>query len=234
MHVSVKEIQTRLYDDFDIEMDEYLIDRHSRDALQKIRMVPLCRRVLTGKAEDYKLDIRNFKPYSIKAVIILNPETLIYPATTIQQNIYPPQVVFEVPEEDTTGVLLDSPLNVIPHIKGQYIDYKWDGSCLKFNEQVPEVAVEFVTLSTDKDGYLRIPEDLTDAVVHYCAFVHLRPNYILGKITENVMQRIEFWKDKAFISGKIGAYFKGLNKNQMNKVLNYMVSFDRKAPNIDI
>jgi len=234
MHVSVKEIQTRLLDDFDIDMQEYLIDRHCHDMLVKVRMVPMCRSVITGRASDYKLNIKNFQPYNIKAVIALYPEYLNYPSQTIQQIEYPPQLIFERPEEETTSSLLNQELNVIPHIKGPYIDYEWDGTCLKFNEESPEVAVEIVNLSLDKDGYLRIPEDLTDAAVHYCAFVHLRPLYLLGKIPQYVMRDIERWKSDAMISGKIGAYFKSLNKNAMNDILNYMTSFDRKSHNIDV
>lgn len=234
-NVSVRAVASRLKSQFNIDMEIDLVVQACSDALRKMGMIALSRKVIVAKVDNFCV---NLPPdvWKVRGVVRLDAPDVFQRITL--QNIhdqFPPQIVFVDQENnpnDTSPVLLKS--NYVPQIKGPYINFVWTCPYVKFNETNINVGIEVTGLSIDEEGFPNIPEPAYFGCLYYALFVYYQPMFLAGQIDPNRFAQIEEWKDRNVGQANSKMMLESLNSNERDSLFNIMTSFDRKRFGIPI
>ena len=211
------------------DMEFPIIVENVYEALKDFRMLPLKRTFKDYLVTDYEINIGAH--YMVHSVVRINStsSTTTVAASLAEVN----QVIFKEASEtivqtaDLDTTQLDTIKRYIPHIIGEYVDYNQSGNCLTFKETDFTVGVEYNELLVDsKSGYPLVPENAETACLWFVAFQHYLGEYMAGRLDGNRMQFAEIKLNEARKSAKADHR---MSKNQIDKLLNTMVSFDRKS-----
>lgn len=230
--ITPEAIASTLKDQFNIDMDIYLVVKHSAKALELMGMIATNKGFYMGLVENYCIKL---PPEVIKitsAICTSKPVDASW-KYEIQDITHPPQIVFRMEDVDEVTTVPEIENNYIPAQHHGYIPYVWECPYLKFNDTNIEVFVEYSKMTFDKKGYPAIPETVMDACVYYCVFIHMQPLYLIGKVQENVFQTVTKWKNQKIRQGETNSIMRGLSSNERNAILKILTSFDRKQVNID-
>lgn len=228
---SVKEVASYVKDVFKLEPEFYDIVRNSAEALKLLKMFAIGHEVTFTTIENFCVHLPSV--YDVRAVIRLEAPALTS-YIEVQDITFPPQIVFEMPEEPTSLETVTYKHNYVPDIRGPYIDFVWDCPHLRFNEDKVWVAIECLSIKKDKENLPMIPEPAFFACAYYCAYVHQLPLLYLGKIEPNVFAKIEELKNNKFAQARAERTLQALTKNEADKLFNIMSSMDRKAFNFPV
>ena len=233
-YISIYAIASELKDRFSIEEDIYVINKWVAKALEKMHMVALQRKVDKAIVPEKGCITIEGGAYKLESVYIVNHP--VRQTKFFTQDVWqPPQTIFVddalKPDGSFNG---NTPLHII-QTGVLYQDYTWDCPKLHFPKDAigAEIMYEYTCIPTDKEGYPMIPEDAFDGCLYYVLWVIYQPLYLLGKVNESQMQRVEEWKRKHVAQSKNQLTMRQLSANAMNEVLDVMTSFDRKRVNID-
>lgn len=210
---------------FYLEMDFYVMVENIFKALREMRMITLERRFETFNITDNKVFLKPH--YAIFNVVRLQDTYTPYVDGVYQPN----QLVFTVPEDEDSQIktdqeAIDDIKRVTPHIIGEYINYNQEGNCLVFNETDINIGIEYNTIGVDKNGYPLIPDQAEEAVVYYVAWIHYLGEFMATRLDGQRMQYFEQLKERKMREARLDHR---LSQNQIDKLLNTVTSFDRKA-----
>lgn len=228
-YISADYIADELVSQFQIEMDVWDIVRLSAKALKRVGAFALQRKVWYTNVLNFQVVLPP-DAYLARGCYRVAPRqggTGIFISDTIEQ---PSQVFFvEVAEEtyNAQPILLKS--NYVPKILGNFMDYEYDHPVMKFNETDAEVLIEYTGLKVDDTGKPMIPEDASEACLFFCLFTHFQAAYLAKKVDHTMMKQTEVWKDTAIKQAKAKLTMSTLSTNEMDKLMNIMVTMDRKA-----
>jgi hypothetical protein len=173
--------------------------------------------------------------YKTRGAVRLNPTPTV-PGLMISNEIeQPPQIFFTPPEpvaETNNPDLIFLKANYVPKLLGDFIDFVDDHPILKFNETDVDVVIEYSGLKTDKEGVPMFPEDAAEACMFFCLFTYYQSAYLAQKIPRALMMDAERWKDDGIKRGKAKMTMSGLTSNETDRLMNIMVTMDRKAFNL--
>jgi len=215
---------------YGIEIDKWDVVRLSASCLKRIGAFGLKRKVYVTTVDNFCIHMPK-DAFKVRGIIRLSAP--VYPTSsfTITDGIYqPPQTFFVSDEEETLepdSITLKN--NYVPQLKGVWIDYVDDFPIMKFNETDVKVAVEYTGLATDEEGFPMIPEDCWEACMFFCLFTHVQAAYLAGKINRLVVLDFERWKDTGIAQGRAKMMMSALTSNEKDKLMNIMVSYDRKV-----
>lgn len=230
--VTPEAIASTLKDQFNIDMDIYLVVKHSAKALELMGMIATRKGIALGLVENYCIKLPP-EVVKISSVIWTSKPMDTSWKYEIQDITHPPQIIFRMDEADEVTIAPKIEANYIPSHHYGYIPYVWECPYLKINDTNIEVLVEYSIMSLDKNGYPAIPETVTDACVYYCVFVHMQPLFLLGKVAPIVFAEVTKWKNQKIRQGETNSIMRGLSNNEKNNILKILTSFDRKQVNID-
>lgn len=230
-YVSVRQVASYIKDQFKIEMEFYDIIRNCAEALKLLKMYAIGHEVTFTTITDFCVKLPT--AYDVRAVIRLEAPSLTT-HISLQEIAFPPQVVFEMPEEPTSLETVTYKNNYVPDLRGPYIDFVWQCPNLKFNEDKVWVAIEYLSVKKDSEGFPMIPEVCFYACAYYCLYAYQLPELILGKIQPAVFSKIEELKNIKFGQARADKNLQALTNNEADKLFNVMVSMDRKAFNYPI
>lgn len=229
---TIQEIHSHLIDDWQMDENIYWIKKQAIRALEKMGLLLIDRAVVVATVQDFtvELDPIYFRPLSL---IRLDSGTLMNINITYSDLYFPPQEIFIFP---SPGDIVETQLleaNVIPDIKGPYLDFNWDFPYLRVNIDNIAVAAEVLKLRVDEAGYPLIPRIALDGIVAWCVYVYYRPMFLAGKIDGQRMQFLEETKNRYINQAKSTSYLQGLSRNQWDNILDVITSYDRKHFNIN-
>lgn len=231
---TVKAVAETLRRKWGVEMDLWQVASNCKQVMRDERVIPLIKKLQIETVEDFTVALGN-DVFKILAVIELDsPPVLTTGSIVIGDILFPPQTVWVgwEPASTLTSEELNE-LNALPYFRGPYVDYSWEPPNLRFNLDKMEVGILFSAVPTDDDGFVLIPEDMVDALANYCAEIHLKPLFILGKVQMGIYQQVQLETERAFGSGRWNMMMNNLSQNETDKLLSIMTSMDRKAPNIN-
>lgn len=227
-YVSVKQVASYVKDHFKIEMDIYDVVRNCAEALKLLKMYALGEELTFTTIKDFCVKLPGV--YDVRSVIRLEAPALT--TTIVLQDIaFPPQIVFEMPQEEDEMVTITYKDNYIPQLKGPYMDFVWNCPHLEFNEDKVWIAIHTLAIKKDAEGYPMVPEITFYACAYYCMYSYHWPLFLLGKVEPFVWNEIKLQKDIKFGQARADKTLQALNNNQADKLFNIMVSMDRKAYN---
>ena len=235
-YISIYAIASELKDRFSIEEDIYVINKWVAKALEKMHMIALRRkvdRVIVPESECITIEGGVHK---LEGVYYVAQATAADTPNTFAQEVWQPPQTFWIddnlqPDGTFAG---NSPITGVANAL-LYLDYEWDCPKLTFpaGSAGREVYYEYTCIPTDEEGYPMLPEDAFDGCLYYVLWIIQQPLYLLGKVNENMMQRIEGWKTRHIQQSKTQLMMKTLSANKRDEILNVMSSMDRKRVNID-
>lgn len=216
---------------YGIEMDKWDIVRLSASCLKRIGAFALQRKLYVAQVDNFQVTMPH-DAYKVRGVVRLSSPKFPISNILVTDGVYqPPQIFFveEVQETlSTTTLILKG--NYIPWLNGaEYIDYDDDFPILKFNENDVQVAIEYTGLAIDKEGCPMIPEDVWEACMMFCLFTNFQSAYLAGTVDERKMGNTERWKDTAIAQARSKMTMSALTTNEKDKLLDIMVSIDRKV-----
>jgi len=232
-NVKVGYIADELVARYGIEMDKWDVMRLSASCMKRMGAYALQRKVYCALVTNFTVTLPPDAYEARGAIRLTSPRVVSTPLIISDVIEQPPQVFFVETVEDTLTqqtILLKS--NYVPWLIGDYIDYDDDFPILKFNETDIEVAIEYTGLSIDKEGFPMIPECCWEACMFFCLFTHLQSGAISGKVQVGILDRAEKWKDESIARGRASLTMRSLTSNERDKLMNIMVSLDRKSYNI--
>lgn len=231
-YITADYIADELVSQFSIEMDVWDIIRLSAKALKRVGAFALQRKVLHTLITNFQVVLPP-DAYLARGVIDLTPRTSYTPVYIVDGIYQPPQKIFVEPIEETyvpTPILLKN--NYIPKFNGPWMPYEYDHPVMKFNETDKEILIEYTGLKVDEENKPMIPEDASEACLFFCLYSRTQSDYLLKKVDQNMVREVKDWKDTAITQCRAMLTMKALNSGEMDKLLNIMVSMDRKAYNI--
>ncbi len=235
-YISIYAIASELKDRFSIEEDIYVINKWAAKALEKMHMIALQRKVdkvIVPASECITIEGGVHKLEGV--YYTAKPTVNDTPSFFTQEVWHPPQTVWVddnlQPDGSFTG---NTPIGGVFN-NLLYLDHTWECPKLSFpaGSEGLEVYYEYTCIPTDDEGYPMVPEDAFDGCLYYVLWIIQQPLYLLGKVQENQMQRIEGWKTKAIMQSKTQLMMKTLSANKRDEILDVMSSMDRKRVNID-
>lgn len=238
MYTSFEAIGALLLSEYHLDLDEYFIRTHSINALDEMGLIEKEEVLLRLGVKDYEAKL----PPNIGEISRIHwvisegqiPESTI--KVEIQNIWFPPQTFFvPIPNSDAEvlSVSKDTPLNIIPDVKGPYIPYTRTANSFKFNTTNVNVLAKIERVKGDANGLPLIPEDAARACMAYCAEIYYKPMYLRGKIPSNVYKDIKEEASREFARCQNRIGFKQLDQGAMNNVQDQAVSWDRKAYGVD-
>lgn len=234
-YISIYAIASELKDRFSIEEDIYVINKWVAKALEKMHMIALRRKVDKAIVPENECITIEGGAYKLESVYYVAKPVDTTPNFFVQELWHPPQTVWVddnlQPDGTFTG---NSPIGGITN-NLLYLDYEWECPKLTFpaGSAGMEVYYEYTCIPTDDEGYPMLPEDGFDGALYYVLWIIQQPLYLLGKVNESQMQRIEEWKRKHIAQSKTQLMMRSLSANRRDEILNIMSSMDRKRINID-
>lgn len=207
------------------DMEYPVIVSNIWEALKKYKMYSTTRHFVTRDVVNYEVDlgcvnqIHNVVLY--EDVVTTNTETITHPN----------QVVFVADPDNSTQlneeIEIEDIKRLVPHIIGQYVDFKENGNCLEFKDDGIKVGIEYTTLKVDKiEGYPLVPEDAEMMVAWYCACQQWRGEYMAGRLDGGRLQYAEAMLKEAVHDA---TSIIRVSQNDMDKIGNILTSFDRKT-----
>jgi hypothetical protein len=234
MYRTVKAVAFRLREKWGIEMDLWMVASNCKRVMMDERVVPRVKQLVVKTVEDFTVALGN-DVFKILAVISLDtPPVLTSGSIVLGEIIFPPQTFWvsdDVSMEITSEELME--LNALPYFRGPYVPFNWNPPNLEFNYDKMEVGIVYSAVAKDEDGFVLIPEDMVEALANYCAEVHLKPLFLLGKVPMGIYKEIQDESNNSFGNGKWNMMMRGLDQGQIDKLLDTMTSMDRKSFNID-
>jgi hypothetical protein len=234
-YISIYAIASELKDRFSIEEDVFVINKWVAKALEKMHMIALQRKVDTAIIPEKECITIEGGAYKLEAVYRYGREPADNPKFFTQEIWHPPQTVWVddamQPDGSFNG---NTPIGTV-YANALYMDHEWDCPDIKFpvGSAGIKVMYQYTCVPTDAEGYPMIPEDAFDGCLYYVLWVIQQPLYLLGKVNESQMERIEKWKRNGINQAKNQLMMKKLSANERDKILDIMTSFDRKRVNID-
>jgi hypothetical protein len=229
---SVKSVASRLLSDFGIDMELHEVVQNCAHALGELGMIALDRQLSYHLVDNFLVQMPP-STCKIQWCISLSPTFLTPNRIGIQDIWQPPQIVFHSSEPETTEEEVIFKDNYINLVKGPFVDFSWECPYVKFNETKIRVAIMATSLSLDDEKYPKIPEAAVEACTQWCHMVYQRPLFVLGKVAPVVWGEIGKWVQQSFARAAQKQIMYGLSRNELDKMLNVMSSFDRKRFNID-
>lgn len=231
-YVNIRAVGSDLKDRFKIEMQLHEIIRNSAEALKKLGVFAVGKKFIVDHISNFKIKVQHV--HDVRAVILLEPP-LIRPKIFLQDIFFPPQIVFEVSDDDPPPhQTFHFKHNYVPQIKGPYIDFEWDCPELKFNVDKFQVGILATGIKSDDEGYPMVPEEAVEVCSYYCAYIYHLPIFTLGKLQPVVWQEIKELKERAFAQARWTANWKAMNQNELDHLFNIMSSMDRKRHSISV
>lgn len=234
MYRTVKAVAARLRDKWGVEMDLWQIASNCTSIMREERVLPLVKQLVTRTVEDFAVELGN-DIFKINAVIQLDsPPVLTTGTIRIGEIIFPPQTfwVSDTPSTEITSEELDE-LNVLPYFRGPYVPFSWEPPNLKFNYNNMEVGILYSAVPRDDEGFVLIYEDMVEALADYCAEVHLKPLFLLGKVQMGIYQTIQQEVERSFGNGKWNTHMRKMSQNDIDGLMDNVSSFDRKHFNVN-
>lgn len=232
-YVTADYIADELVSQFSIEMGVWDIVRLSAKALKRVGAFALKRKVWHTLVSNYQIVLPP-DAYMARGALRITPRPQLSNPVLIVDGIEQPSQVFFTEEVDellsSEPYLLKS--NYVPKLIGQFESYEYDHPVMKFNDTDIEVVVEYTGLKVDDEGKPMIPEDATEACLFFCLFTKTQSDYLLKKVDINMMRETERWKDTTIAQARASLTMSTLNTNERDKLMNIMVSMDRKAFNV--
>jgi hypothetical protein len=208
-------------------MDFYVMVEQIFNCLRELRMITMARKFETFTIEDYEVKLGCH--YAIQNVVRLT-ETYEPPLGGI---VHPNQVVFTVPDEtldtsiSTELTQVEQIKKITPHLIGEYIDYTMKSpECLQFKETDILVGIEYNGIAVDEEGYPLITDRAQEACVYFVAYMYFLGEFMANRIDGQRIGYFEGLKERKMREARSDHR---LSQNQMDKLLNTMTSFDRKA-----
>lgn len=234
-YISIYAIASELKDRFSIEEDIYVINKWAAKALEKMHMIALQRKVDKVIVPEEECITIEGGVHKLESVYYTAMPTTNTPSFFAQEVWHPPQTVWVDDALQPDGTFAgNSPIGGVAN-NLLYLDHTWE--CPKLTLPAGsagmEIYYEYTCIPTDSEGYPMVPEDAFDGCLYYVLWIIQQPLYLLGKVNEAQMQRIEEWKRKHIAQSKTQLMMKKLSANERDKILNIMSSFDRKQYNID-
>lgn len=238
---TVEAIESRLKDQFHIEMDIYQISENSMICLDLMGLLMLGKKVVVGTIVNQRVRLP-VDALDVKLVTYPRHLNSVLPnqfQITVQEIYFPPQIVFTPIPSETDEIALvasipDLVLEYIDQVKGPYIDFVWEPPFVKLNTTDGQVVILYTTVPIDKEtGLANIPYQAFEACIYYNLFIYYQPLFITGKVNPNVFAEITKWKNQKMNQGKFKYGMSQLSQNEMSKLHSIQSSFDRKSTNRD-
>lgn len=234
-YVHAESVADELLSSYGHEIDIWDIVRMSARCLKRLGAFALRRKI-------YQTTVNNFcvllppDAYKARGAIKFQPNAITDMKMMIVDGIeMPPQIFFVEPVEETETLspeLLILKPNYIDRLRGEPIDYVDNHPVLNFNETDVEVIIEYSGLKTSSEGVPMVPEEASEACMFFCLFTITQAAYLAQKAPRAIMLDTERWKDQAMARARAKLTMDSLNSNERDKLMNIMVSMDRKAFNI--
>jgi hypothetical protein len=233
-YVSVKYIADELVTQFGVEMELSSVLQMSVKALKLMG-------VFAAQRKTFGTFVKNMR-------VCLPPDAYkargcrqMAPIKDYSQNILitdpipqPPQTFFvspaPIPETSTDECLVIQNKDILGgYSLGPYVPYIYEHPYLHFNVTNVEVVVEYSGLALDKNGIPMIPDFATEGCLYYCLYTDAQAKLLLRKIDPAIYAEIKQWKNDKINQSIANGVMEGLNRGEMDSVLNIMVNMDRKA-----
>ena len=230
-YAPIERVLSRLKSDFEIDMDKWEAVEPVVDALRKLALVPMHRKLLVATVKDGRVAL----PPEVENVnYVYHIPTITYRETGsfLIEGVGWSHEVFNTEEDALTFPMRDGTRDVnIPDRLPSYelANYTQGNGELLFDFSDKQVLIGYTAIMTGQDQLPLIPNHCVDACTMWLLYRRARAWLVFKKIDYNHFKEIELWKDKAFAQARN----KIPNRNKMNEYLDVAHSFDRKRYNFD-
>jgi len=242
-NISPEMIASKMVDKFNVEMDIYQISENCMEALNRMGMLKLGKKILISPIADNQSILMPPEACEIKGVLghhhhHFREEETNSVIVSIGDIWFPPAKIFvPVPNSEPTMVetqCTDDVLNVIEQLFGPYLDFKWESPFVRLNKKHGAAIVIYTTIPIDRNtGLCEIPEQAFNGCLYFCLYTYFQPLFLMGKVQMGIWKEIEGWKNRNFNQSRQQLMMSKLSANEMSKVHNTMASMDRKRFHLD-
>lgn len=231
-YVTAGYVADELVDRYGLSIDIWDVVKLSASCMKRIGVFATQRKLIGTMVKNFKVHLP-CDAYLARGCVRIPAEMQSTKITIVDGIQQPPQIVFVQPVQEpfTNNVEFLKP-NYIDQIRGQYIDFDYEHPILKFNETNVNVVIEYSGIVVDENDIPMIPESCWEACMMYCVFTRTQAQYRLNQVPRNIVKDFEEWKNIAIVQARAKATMQALTSNEKDKLLNIMVSMDRKAYNL--